>query len=153
MDYATRGTTADHSPSTHGVWHVEALLSWLDYCEQVIGSAHEVHVRSPAPAYPASFSVLTRCLSFPQTLAKSVCDAVQELFLTASLLPKLAKSYVCDHPLDSLSHSSSSLLSHSSSSLLSHSSSSLLSLSSSSLLSLSSSSLLSHFLGMKKTFC
>jgi len=42
VDYATRGTTADHSPATHGVWHVEAFLSWLDYCEQVVSSAQEV---------------------------------------------------------------------------------------------------------------
>ena len=66
VDYAIRGHTVDHSPSTHGRWHMEAFLSWLDYCEQVVGVAQPV-------------------------LADALCESITELLLTASLLPKLIK--------------------------------------------------------------
>ena len=66
VDYATRGTTADNSPSTYGLWHVEAYLSWLDFYEQAVGGA-------------------------TPPLSEALCVAVRELLLTASLLPKLAK--------------------------------------------------------------
>ena len=66
VDYATRSSTADHSPSTYGLWHVEAYLSWLDYMEQAVVSAS-------SPLYQA------------------LCAAVQELLLEASLLPRILK--------------------------------------------------------------
>ena len=69
VDYAVRSHTVDHSPSTHGHWHMEAFLSWLDYCEQVVGLAQPV-------------------------LANALCDSISELLLTASLLPKLVKPLV-----------------------------------------------------------
>ena len=58
-------------------------------------SAQLMRQGSLALAQPATFLYVSEMSLFPQTLAKSVCDAIQELFLTASLLPKLAKSYVC----------------------------------------------------------
>ena len=67
VDYAVRSHTVDHSPSTYGLWHVEALLSWLDYCEQVVGLAQPV-------------------------LSDAVCGNIHEMVLTATLLPKLIKT-------------------------------------------------------------
>lgn len=66
VDYAIRSHTVDHSPSTHGHWHMEAFLSWLDYCEQVVGVAQS-------------------------QLADTLCLGITELLLTASLLPKIVK--------------------------------------------------------------
>ena len=66
VDYASRSSTADHSPSTHGLWHVEAYLSWLDFVEQAVGGA-------TTPLYQA------------------LCSAVQELLLEASLMPRILK--------------------------------------------------------------
>ena len=66
VDYAVRSHTVDHSPSTHGRWHMEAFLSWLDYCEQVVGVAQPV-------------------------LADALCESINEMLLRASLLPKLIK--------------------------------------------------------------
>jgi hypothetical protein len=48
---------------------MEAFLSWLDYCEQVVGLAQPL-------------------------LADALCDSISELLLTASLLPKLIKPLV-----------------------------------------------------------
>lgn len=66
-DYAARCRTLNHSPSTYGLGHIEAFFSWLDYCEQIVGSAQ-------AP------------------LGKAVCESIHEIFLSASLLPKLLKA-------------------------------------------------------------
>lgn len=47
--------------------HVEALFSWLDYCEQIINVSQK-------------------------SLGKAVCENICEVFLSASLLPKLVKT-------------------------------------------------------------
>ena len=49
--------------------HVEALFSWLDYCDQIVSSSQ-----------PA--------------LGRALCESFHEVFLSASLLPKLLKAYV-----------------------------------------------------------
>lgn len=67
VDYATRNSTSHLSPSSHGIWHVEAFFSWLDYCEQVVNSA-------------------------AQPLSDALCAAIHELLLVATVLPKLSKT-------------------------------------------------------------
>ena len=47
--------------------HVEAFFSWLDYCEKVINVSQK-------------------------SLGKAVCENISEVFLSASLLPKLVQA-------------------------------------------------------------
>lgn len=56
----------EHLSGSSDAGHVDAFFFWLYYCERVIATAHE-------------------------TLAGAICNSIQEVFLTASLLPKMVK--------------------------------------------------------------
>ena len=62
--------SSDHfCTSTSNFSHVVALFSWLDYCEQLISISEK-------------------------SLGLALCDSIHEVFLCASLLPKLLKRWV-----------------------------------------------------------
>lgn len=66
LDALSHHHMLDKSSTRFGFCHVEAFFFWLNYCDQIVSSAQE-------------------------PLARAVCDRIHEIFLTASLLPKMLK--------------------------------------------------------------